>query len=281
MCPDQNPKFSFGVIADPQYADIPANPAMGRYYAGSLQKLEQAIDTLNGENLAFIVTLGDIIDRGWQSFDDILPLYQKSRHEPLFLLGNHDFDVPDDKLSIVFERLGMPAPYYEFSRGGLRFVCLDGNDVSTFAPPKGDPRRMLAETRLQALKDRGAINAHPWNGSLSDTQFDWLKSVLDHADANGEQVIVMGHYPIYPANSHNMWDAERVVALLTASKSFLAYFNGHNHDGNFGELDGRAFVNFKGMVDTETQNTFAVVDVYPDRLEIRGFGREQSRTLKR
>ena len=51
--------------------------------------------------------------------------------------------------------------------------------------------------------------------------------------------------------------------------------------GNFGQIDGRCFVNFKGMVDTESDNTFAVVDVFADRLEIRGFGREASRTLKR
>jgi hypothetical protein len=33
------------------------------------------------------------------------------------------------------------------------------------------------------------------------------------------------------------------------------------------------------MVDTESENTFAIVDVHADRLEIRGFGREESRTL--
>jgi hypothetical protein len=281
MSSDPNPLFRFGVIADPQYAAIAAKPETGRYYANSLDKLRDAIATLNGEDLAFVITLGDIIDRGWHSFDDILPLYQQSRHEPLFLLGNHDFDVPDDRLATVHRRLGMPAPYYDFARGGLRFVCLDGNDVSTFAPPAGDPRRALAETRLQALKDRGAVNAYPWNGSLSDTQFNWLKGVLERAEADGEKVIVMGHYPIYPENSHNMWDARRVVDLLTASTSFVAYFNGHDHDGNFAEIDGRAFVNFKGMVDTESENTFAVVEVFADRLNIRGFGREDSRVLKR
>ena len=277
----QNPLFRFGVIADPQYAAIAPNPETGRYYANSLQKLGAAIDTLNGEDLAFVVTLGDIIDRGWDSFDEILPLYDRSRYQRVFLLGNHDFDVPDDKLSQVFTRLGMPAPYYHFARGGLRFVCLDGNDVSTFAPPENDPRRALAARRLQALKDQGAVNAHAWNGSLGDAQFDWLKAVLDTAEADGEKVIVMGHYPIFPHTSHCMWDAERIVALLISSNSFLAYFNGHDHLGNFATIDGRAFVNFKGMVDTESENTFAVVEVFSDRLDIRGFGREESRMLKR
>jgi hypothetical protein len=34
------------------------------------------------------------------------------------------------------------------------------------------------------------------------------------------------------------------------------------------------------MVDTETENTFAIVEIWADRMEVRGFGREDSRTLK-
>ena len=107
MSADHTPLFRFGVIADPQYADIAPNPETGRYYANSLQKLGDAIDTLNGEDLAFIITLGDIIDRGWDSFDAILPLFEKSRHERFFLLGNHDFAVQEDRLENVCARVGM------------------------------------------------------------------------------------------------------------------------------------------------------------------------------
>jgi hypothetical protein len=39
------------------------------------------------------------------------------------------------------------------------------------------------------------------------------------------------------------------------------------------------YVNFKGMVDTETESTFAVVEIFKDRIEITGHGREQSKTL--
>jgi predicted phosphodiesterase len=76
-----------------------------------------------------------------------------------------------------------------------------------------------------------------------------------------------------------MWDRERIVALLSAQENVVAYLNGHNHVGNYGKVGGCHFVNFKGVVDTESENTFAVVDVHADRLEIRGFGREDSRTL--
>ena len=55
------PLFSFGIVADPQYADIPARPEMNRFYAESTKKLAAAIDAFNQENLAFVVTLGDLI----------------------------------------------------------------------------------------------------------------------------------------------------------------------------------------------------------------------------
>nr|WP_246225298.1 metallophosphoesterase [Pseudochelatococcus lubricantis] len=274
------PLFRFGVVADPQYAPVPPNASKTRFYANSLWKLSEAIETLNGEDLKFVVTLGDIIDRHWESFSAILPLYDKLKHEKLFLLGNHDFDVAGDYLQSVVRTVGMPSAYYDFAGGGYRFIVLDGNDVSTFAPPKGDPRRELADKRLAELKAQGAANAQSWNGSLSDTQFQWLQDTIGKASAANEKVIVLNHYPVYPANEHNLWDADRVVDLVSNSGNVVAYFNGHNHAGNYGERNGKHFLNFKGMVDTPTTTAFAIVEVYSDRLEIKGFGREENRTLK-
>jgi predicted phosphodiesterase len=274
------PLFRFGIIADPQYAAIEPHAGMSRYYANSLAKLSDAIDIFNGEELSFVMTLGDIIDRSFESFDDILPVYEKLRHENLFLPGNHDFAVAPEHLPTVAKRMGLAAPYHSFARHGWRFVVLNGNEVSTFAPPEDHPHRELAARRLANLKAAGAINAHPWNASLSDEQFEWLRSSLEAAKAAGERVIVMNHYPVYPSNEHDMWDRQRIIGLLTGYTNFAAYFCGHNHAGNFGEIDGRYFVNFKGMVDTAKENAFAIVDIHGDRIEIHGFGREDSRTLK-
>jgi hypothetical protein len=76
-----------------------------------------------------------------------------------------------------------------------------------------------------------------------------------------------------------MWDSERIVELLASSSNVVAYLNGHDHVGNYGMAGACHFVNFKGVVDTETENAFAIVEIYTDRIEIRGFGREVSRTL--
>ncbi|WP_428427919.1 metallophosphoesterase [Pararhizobium sp.] len=273
------PILRFGIVADPQYADIAPHEAMNRHYARSLTKLADAITVFNATELDFVMTLGDIIDRDWKSFDNILPVYETSRHKTLFLLGNHDFAVAPEHLGAVSERLGMPGRYYDFAIGSWRFVVLDGSDVSTFSAPADDPRVALAAERLSVLVAEGAINAQTWNGSLSEEQFQWLTQVMEKAQADGEAVLVLGHYPVFPPNSHNMWDSQRITDLLTGFSCFRGYFCGHNHEGNFGEVAGRPFVTFKGMVDTPDENTFAIVTVFPDRIEIEGFGREESRVM--
>lgn len=273
------PLFSFGIIADPQYADIPPRPEMGRYYAQSLGKLAQAIDVFNGHELQFVVTLGDIIDRGWENFDAILGCYDKLTHRSVLLPGNHDFSVAPEYLSRVHDRLNMPAPWYDFAVNGTRFLVLDGNDVSLFAPPPGDARRDLAGQRLAALQQDGAINAQEWNASLSDAQMNWLHETLSAADAAGEYAIIFCHYPLYPLNAHNLWDSPRILELLQDHPSAKAWFCGHNHVGNYGQHGHTHVVTFKGMVDTHDENTFAIADIYEDRIEITGFGREDSRTL--
>jgi predicted phosphodiesterase len=274
------PAFKFGIVADPQYAPFPPKVNGTRYYANSLWKLDEAVKALNAEDLQFAATLGDIIDRHWESYNDILPIYDQLKHEHFFVLGNHDFEVAPDYLRSVVRNVGLQRSYYDFTGGGYRFLVIDGNDVSTFAPPKGDPRLELAAGRLAKLTEAKAINAQSWNGSLSDEQFAWMEKTLGQAKAAGERVIVLGHYPVYPANEHNLWDSERIVELLTSHDNFVAYLNGHNHAGNYGEIGGRHFMNFKGMVETPATTAYSIIEVYDDRLEIKGVGREESRTLK-
>lgn len=280
MLPQQSsPLLRFGLIADPQYAPIAPNDRLDRHYAQSLGKLEAAIACFNGEPLDFVVTLGDVIDRDWENFDRVLPLYETLRHTHHILPGNHDFAVAANRLAEVHARLGMPAPYHDFLVNGVRLILTDGNEVSLFAPPLDDPRRVEAAERLAALTAAGAANAQMWNAGMSATQVAWLGERLRQAEAAGERAIVFGHYPLHPASDHNLWGAEEISALIAASPAAIGYFCGHNHAGNYGLLNGTHFVNIKGMVDTFDENAFAIVAVHVDRIEITGFGREESRVL--
>jgi 3',5'-cyclic AMP phosphodiesterase CpdA len=271
------PIVRFGLIADPQYADIP--PWQDRHYTRSLAKLEHALETLNGEDLAFVATLGDLIDRDWASFGGILPLYRRSRHPCRFLLGNHDFAVAPERLAEVPAVLGLTRRYDGFAVAGVRFLVLDATETSVFAHPVGSPEHARAEAKLRRLDEAGAVNAQPWNGGMGDLQKDWLAGELALAGARGERVVVLSHYPVFPRNAHNMWDDAELVTRLTASRAVVAHFSGHNHEGNYGVLGGTHFVNLEGMVETATSTAFAVVEIHEDRIEVRGFGREPTRTL--
>ncbi|WPP53049.1 metallophosphoesterase [Catalinimonas niigatensis] len=271
--------FSFGVIADAQYCDC--EPAIGRYYRKSVQKLSDCLQTLNQHELSFILDMGDLIDRDFSSFDKILEVYGQSKFRVYRTLGNHDYAVEEDKKQQVAARLGMhESAYYDFIYLGWRFIVLNGNEVSTFAHPPGREAEKEAQEILSQMQARQAINAKEWNGGISGKQLQWLETKLEEAKVLNQKTIVMGHYPLYPPDPHNLWNDEEVVRLLTAYSQVVAYFNGHHHAGNYGQKAQVHFLNFKGMVETEEENTFAVVEVYQDRLWVKGFGREESRELK-
>ncbi|MDP6081857.1 MAG: metallophosphoesterase [Verrucomicrobiota bacterium] len=268
------PLFSFGVIADCQYCNVKVPKTATRQYALSPKKLTACVEHLNRLDLQFVVHLGDFIDRDFKSFADVAPIYDNLKADHYHVLGNHDFEVADDLKARVPAALGLKSRYYQFRYHGYRFIALDGNDVSLHAYPTRDPRHRAAEAVHRKLPDGTPI----WNGAVGQAQLDWLKKTLGEARQVGERVVLFCHFPVYPENVHNLWNAAEVLAVVRESRSVVAYMNGHNHDGNYGRFAKRHFVTFKGMVDTE-ETAYAVVQVHKDRLEITGFGRQKSMTL--
>ena len=268
----ENEPFSFGVIADCQYSDHKTSGV--RQYRDSPEKLQASVDQLNTLDLEFTVHLGDFIDKDWASFDVVEPIYSQLKMPAYFVLGNHDYSVADDKKALVHTRLGLPSRYYDFTVQGWRFVALDGNDVSFHAYPRDSAEYAAAEKYYTDNK----IESPRWNGAIGDAQLKWLRGVLDDATAKGESVILMAHFPVYPENIHNLWNAKEIVALIDSYPCVKAYINGHNHSGNYGERSGVHYITFKGMVDT-AENSFASMEVGPQEIHITGFGREENRTL--
>jgi len=266
------PQFSIGAIADFQYAD--EDDAGTRLYRRAPAKLREAIARFNAQNLDFVVHLGDFIDRDWPSYETALPIARTLRHPWYFVLGNHDFSVTDDKKPLVPRELGMPARYYSFEHKGWAFVVLDGNDLSTYAWPEGDAR--LAESR--EIRDRKYPTAELWDGGIGEEQMRWLDKTLAAADRGRRKVMILCHFPVYPENRHNLWNAAEVVALLERHPSVKIWLNGHNHDGNYGVKNGIHYLNLKGMLDT-TQTSYAVLDFYEDRVEVHGAGRQSDFVL--
>ena len=189
--------------------------------------------------------------------------------------SNHDFSVADDKKELVPKRMGLKSRYYEFTHKGWRFIVLDGNDLSTYAYPKDDPRTKAATAFHRRLK----VGTPTWNGGVGGKQLAWLKGRLAVAAKANEKVILFCHFPVHPENIHNLWNHEAVTSLLAEYSCVAAYLNGHNHAGNYGEKSGIHYLTIKGMVDT-LKNSYGVVEVYEDRLVLKGFGRQEDREMK-
>ena len=91
-------------------------------------------------------------------------------------------------------------------------------------------------------------------------------------------VMIFCHFPVFPKNGHNLWNDNVLTDLLARYTCVAAYVNGHNHAGNYGQRDGIHYLTLKGMVDTE-ESSYSVIEVYADRLVVKGFGRETNRDL--
>lgn len=267
------PSLRFGVIADCQYADKPDGPV--RLYRMSVDKLHEAVATLNEEDLRFTFHLGDMIDEFSESFEVILPIWDNLRMSKVQVLGNHDFHLPREQLLAT---MGMPASYHQFRRNGWRFIVVDTNDVSTYGNPVGSEKYELAQQMRSDLVAAGRPNGQTWNGGVGAEQLAWIEQTLRTAQHNGERVVLTAHHPIFPLNAHNAYNDDQLVDLVTSYDNVVGWFNGHNHAGNYGFAGGKHFLTFKGMVDTTT-TSYATVEAYEDHLAIDGFGREPNRIV--
>jgi manganese-dependent ADP-ribose/CDP-alcohol diphosphatase len=269
--------FEIELVADAQYADLEAKGT--RHYRRSLTKLAAAVEHGNSRDLAFGVHLGDLIDREWRSFDDIMQPLAASRHRWYQLLGNHDFDVLDQQKPAVPGRLGLASRRGTFTHGDWRFVLLDTNAVSLYAHPAGSAARKGAEDELARLQAGRVRQAKSWNGGVGAEQLAWFERECDAARAARQRVIVFAHHPVFPDNDHNAWDAAAVLAAIDRHPHVVAWFNGHNHAGAYGVRQGVPYVTLKGMVETAETTAFATARFLADRILLTGHGREPSREL--
>lgn len=250
---DGSKLFSFGIIADVQAGD--KDMKIGRSYREAFDRLDECVIELNRHDLAFTIELGDLIDGGngaktaldmervMTSFGPLsMPLYH--------VLGNHGKSSVRDMMR---QKLNSDVFYYDFTipeGPGWRFVVLDGNDDGY--------------------------------GVLGNTQLEWLKSKLDQARDAQEKVIVFNHFALLEsaAAHHRMQTPDPVSDWINESGCVIAYFAGHDHRGGYAYQDGIHHITVKGMVEAPVDNAYGIIEVYSDRLEEIGFGKEPSREMK-
>lgn len=279
-CPNaeqtQKPVLTFGIIADVQYCDC--EPSGTRFYRASPGKLREAMHSLKTDSAEFVINLGDLIDRDYESFKPVLQIIDSSGLKTYHVTGNHDYSVEPRLKKKIPVLVQSKEGYYSFVHKNFRIIALNGNDISTYAS-SGKADISEASEYIASLKAQNSPNAVDWNGGIGMKQLEWLKEQLGKADLAGEKVIIFCHFPIFPENAHNLLNYKDLISTLENYNNVIAWFSGHNHAGNYGNFNLIHCVNMKGMVETETTGSFALVEIYHNKIWIRGSGRERSQIL--
>ena len=262
--------FSFGILADVQYAD--ADTWGKRDYRGSLKRLETALAILNEHDLAFTIHAGDLIDRNYGSFDLPLNIFSKSEAPVHYVIGNHEFSLADSLKRRVRKRLNNERGYYAFTKNNFQFILLDAMDVSVHSAVKGTGDYREALAMQTGLKNRNANNAHDYNGGFGPRQLRWLKNRLRRGERAGHRTLLFCHLPLLPENGLHLWNNQEVLALLRSFPSVVAFISGHHHEGGYVKDGNIHHLTLKGLVEARSDTACAVAEVYPDKLVIKGFG---------
>ena len=275
----QEPLLRFGVVADAQYDRDTTENRLHRHYAWSLGRLAEAMETFNGEKVDFTVSLGDLIDRSADALDDLKPVLKASQAPLFYIYGNHDYPKPYDKAvqKRIFKALGQDDGYRSIECGQVRIILLNTNEIALYSSPKKSKVHKQAASLYEAAKEAGLPYAKKYNGTVSGKQLQWLEDELQTARKKGQKALVMGHSPIVPETGKclTMNASEICRVLLAYEDTVLAYMAGHEHKGDVHTLGGILCITFRGMCEGEN-NRYAVVSVYENGLDIRGFGDQAS-----
>lgn len=272
------PLFTFGVVADVQHADI--DNSGSRHYRRSPSKLTEAVSEFNRNEVDFVISLGDFINDKPEGFA-VLNAITSKLNSPLYhIAGNHDFNLRESDAGATLRNMNLKRLHYSFVFKGWRFVVLNGNDISVYANRIGSKKFKEAEAMIAGMKARKLPNAHTWNGAVGKSQINWLEKELKQARRKEERVILACHFPLVTEKKGELLlNYDEVLLLIQKYPEVFAYLNGHGHTSQHHPEGGVHHVMFRGMVELE-DNAFAILRVYPGRIEMEGFGKEVSRELQ-
>lgn len=281
--PVTDPIFSFGLIADVQYADDDTHIGLDRHFRASVGKLRAAVQEFNDHDLAFVAHLGDLVDHDLDNAAPVLEIMSTSVAPVHQVLGNHDFSStvsPTGRSdpAAVIKAYGMDAPYYTIDQPGWRFLVLDSNEVGLIEYPPGSPESASGEELLSRLRDQHRANANSWNGTIGPDQRAWLAAQLEQAARDGLRAAVFAHHPVFPDHHDNLLDDHELRDWLCDFDALKLWINGHQHAGGYGNYRGIHFLTLSGVVQSVT-NAYAIAGVHDDKIVITGYQRQPSYEL--
>ncbi len=212
MPPDCSIKI--GLVNDIHYDG--GAPAMNRLY--------EAVASLNQGGAAALVVMGDLVDASGESsarrlLREVAALCEGFRGPVYYMPGNHDLDhLSKEQFAAA---LGSPggSPRFRFELGGYRIVCLDGN----FSPDG-------------TAYGRGNFR---WQEAfVPDSELDWLRAQLASSLL---PVVVLSHQRIDVPGTHAVRNVPAVLEILSLSGKVRAVFQGHQHGEDLRRIEGTAF----------------------------------------
>jgi len=225
----------FGIVTDIHYN--PETETGNETRAG----LERCIDEWQREGAEFVIQLGDLISReGPEAEADLIAVRDMLARFPgkvYHIAGNHCLAMPPERYKAI---MGLDSLYYTFATHGIRFIALDGMDVSAINEPQTEADRHLLEYY------RDVVNAPFYCGAIGSQQLEWLVSELDLALKNEEPVIILSHLPLLEETTDEkhglLWNHEEVVAILLRYPNVRAVLSGHYHSAAQAVRGGIEFV---------------------------------------
>jgi alkaline phosphatase len=266
----QGPFLTFGVVTDSHYADREA--AGLRHYRDSIAKMQEAMREMNSKKVDFVVHLGDFKDQG-EHPDERSTLAFLGKIEEAFgsfrgpryhVLGNHDTDsISKQQFLQYVENTGIAKDrsFYSLDQKGIHFVVLDGDF-----------------TKEGVAYEKGNFD---WTDSfIPQDQLTWLGNDLR---ATRLPVIVFVHQLLDNVDDpkYCVHNAEAVRKVLDKSGKVLAVFQGHRHKDRYNKLNNTHYCTLPAMVDYGglENNSFSIVEVYADGLNMVGYKRAPSRRM--
>lgn len=262
-------KVYFGMVTDMHYAD--ADTRGVRHYRESLPKLEECVSFMNTKKVNFLIELGDLKDERPDAkeadtltyLETIEAAFAKFEGPRYHVLGNHDMDsISKEQFLARAENTGITqdASYYSFDHAGVHCIVLDA-----------------CYTTDGKDYDHGNFN---WKDpNIPQEQCDWLKEDLA---STTNPTLVFVHQLLDGETDHCVNNAAQVRKILQDSQKVLAVFHGHNHAGQYNQIEGIHYYTLKAVIEGsgKENNAYATVDVYDDHsIVVTGYRKAVSKTM--
>ncbi len=258
--------FSFGLVTDVHYADIPTNGV--RHYRDSRAKLRAAVKTFNRQKVGFVAELGDFCDAGASKNEDldylrsIRQIFEEFKGKRHYVLGNHCVTrlTKDEFLANCGATL--KRSHYSFDNGPYHFVVLDANFKRDESP-------------------YSAGNFHWTDSWIPAWQQRWLAE--DLKKAGNKKSILFVHQNLHnETESTGVKNAPAVRRVLESAGNVLAVFQGHLHSGDYANINGIHYCTLQAMVEgpSSTNNAYAIVTIDGDQITLKPFGKQKPCTFR-